>query len=775
VRKITKYLNVQQEIRENFNHELIGLVCSVVGMGLLFSLWRDPSMVPWLVKVAGWTAPWFALTLTIAGIVFMLNERAGYWSLEALVGAELLLFSLQANSFAINHKYVDWSMPLDGREGGQIGWALGSLFVAALGQSVAVSLLGLLTILGSVLLLCYTPLRYLLQILVHIFPDWHATWNKLIEFWCQWWSSILPQPIVDEGLETWEVSDEAAIFDDSVNRIEHSKSIQTESSPKVQHKVNTTIVDKSDINASPRYKTGRNPSSKRSPDEQISGKPDLTPAEPVVKQQKKSQVSKDPKRQTRPRPLRKAANLPSLDLLTPDSGSYGSIDVDWMSMMIEETLEDFNVPVKVIHVESGPTVTQFGVEPQFIERAGKKRKIRVNSIVNLADDLALALAAPSAMVSMHGIIASKAMKKSEGHLTLPLGRDTTGEPVLLDLARAPHLLIAGATGAGKSVCINTIITGLLMKHGPESLKFVMVDPKTVELPGYNGIPHLLGRVITDMDQVMGALTWLLLEMDDRYQLFRELGVRNLEDYNNIVRKEKKKDKSHKPLPYIVLIIDELADLMMTSAEDIESQLCRLAQKARATGIHLIIATQRPSTDVVTGLIKANFPTRIAFAVTSQIDSRVILDSPGAERLLGRGDMLLMRSDAAKLFRIQGCFVQDEEIEEIVRYWVADGKVKADGVTKPTIAPWNSMLDRMDDQNELLQDAIDVVRGKKSCSASVLQKALGITYPQASNLIEQLEKQKVLGPEQGSGRGRKVLLKPEEIENTENIEEEKGDE
>ncbi len=335
----------------------------------------------------------------------------------------------------------------------------------------------------------------------------------------------------------------------------------------------------------------------------------------------------------------------------------------------------------------------------------------------------------------------------------------------MDLTRAPHMLIAGATGAGKSVCINTIVTGLLMQHGPETLRFVMVDPKMVELPGYNGIPHLLGKVITEMDQVMGALTWLLLQMDDRYRLFQQVGVRNVEAYNALAQTPSKGKNSDKneltPLPYIVLIIDELADLMMTAAEDIERQICRLAQMARATGIHLILATQRPSVDVVTGLIKANFPTRIAFSVTSQTDSRVILDTPGAERLLGRGDMLMMRPDAAKLFRIQGCFVADDEIGRIVSFWKAQA-AEQESEHHTTVAPWTGLLDRVDDEDELLLDAIDMMRGLTTCSTSLLQRKLRVGYPKAAQLMDQLEAKGLVGPDLGGGQGRAVLLKNEEL-------------
>jgi DNA segregation ATPase FtsK/SpoIIIE, S-DNA-T family len=332
----------------------------------------------------------------------------------------------------------------------------------------------------------------------------------------------------------------------------------------------------------------------------------------------------------------------------------------------------------------------------------------------------------------------------------------------MDMARAPHLLIAGSTGSGKSVCINSIIMSLLMQHGPESLRFIMIDPKMVELPGYNGIPHLIGKVITDVNQVMGALTWLLLQMEDRYRLFREVGVRNIDAYNDLARQRKRGADALSPLPYTVLIIDELADLMMTAAEDIERQICRLAQMARATGIHLILATQRPSADVVTGLIKANFPSRIAFAVTSSIDSRVILDTPGAEQLLGRGDMLLMRPDSAKLSRVQGCLVVDDEINQVVDFW----KQSVPPESQPVVPPWNGLMDRTDQADEILNDAMDVLRGMQTCSTSMLQRKLRIGYPKAARLMEQLEDQGVVGPDMGGGQGREVLLKDEDEEDYE---------
>jgi len=319
----------------------------------------------------------------------------------------------------------------------------------------------------------------------------------------------------------------------------------------------------------------------------------------------------------------------------------------------------------------------------------------------------------------------------------------------------PHLLIAGATGSGKSVCINAIVCSLLMNNRAAVVRLLMVDPKMVELPAYNGIPHLLGQVITDTSQVTGALTWLTLQMDERYRTFAANGVRNIAEYN----RKAAKNRALPALPYIVLVIDELADLMMTAADDIERLICRLAQMARATGIHLVLATQRPSVDVITGLIKANFPARIAFAVTSQTDSRVILDTPGAEKLLGRGDMLFMAPDSAKLARIQGCFVSDREIDAIVDFWKSSQE--EDEADVPQVAPWVGLMDEMEERDELLEQALALLQTKSQISASLLQRQLRIGFPRAARLMEQLEEMGVVGPDEGGGRSRTVLLPAED--------------
>ncbi len=359
--------------------------------------------------------------------------------------------------------------------------------------------------------------------------------------------------------------------------------------------------------------------------------------------------------------------------------------------IIEHTLESFGAPATVVEINQGPTITQFGVEPNFLEmRGGKRTKVKVGKIASLADDLALALAAQSirvqapvpgkgyvgievpnvskAVVSLRDVMESAEFQKvaQKSPLAIGLGQNVSGQPIVADLAAMPHLLIAGTTGSGKSVCVNSIIAGLLLMNTPDVLKLVMIDPKRVELTGYNGIPHLAAPVVVEMERVIGTLQWALREMDHRYKLFAEVGARNISDYNKKITRESGREK----LAYIVIIIDELADLMMLAPEDTERAITRLAQMARATGIHVVIATQRPSVDVVTGLIKANFPARIAFAVASSTDSRVILDSTGAERLLGQGDMLFQSPDAAAPVRLQGTFVSDAELAKLIGYWRA---------------------------------------------------------------------------------------------------------
>jgi S-DNA-T family DNA segregation ATPase FtsK/SpoIIIE len=484
----------------------------------------------------------------------------------------------------------------------------------------------------------------------------------------------------------------------------------------------------------------------------------------------RSQTDESPQRAGR-----RSSSLPPLDLLVPSSKDPSrKADARYQAQLIEETLQGFGVPAEVKEINVGPAITQFGVEPGYIERPGpdgsiRRHRVRVSKISALVNDLALALAAAPirieapvpgrpivgievpnsdiSLVSLRGVLESDGFRKQKGLLRIPLGRDVSGAAVAVDLGAMPHLLIAGATGSGKSVCINSIITGLLCDHSPDDLKFLMVDPKMVELTGFNGIPHLLAPVIVDIEQVVGALAWVTRMMDGRYQKFSDVGARNIADFNKMAARR----RGEETLPYIIVIIDELADLMMMAPDETERYITRIAQMARATGIHLVIATQRPSTDVVTGLIKANFPARIAFAVTSQIDSRVILDTPGAERLLGRGDMLLMLPDSPKLQRLQGCFVSDDEMRKIVKFW----KETAGELPETVSRPWDGLMAEAG-QDDLLEEAIELVLETGRASTTFLQRRLGIGYPRASRLMDQLEEEGIVGPADGS-RPREVLL------------------
>lgn len=450
---------------------------------------------------------------------------------------------------------------------------------------------------------------------------------------------------------------------------------------------------------------------------------------------------------------------------------------------IEETLSSFGVPARVVEVNQGPTVTQFGVEPGYLERKDdkgrpRKTKIKVSKISALSNDLALALAAspirieapvpgrpivgievPNSQISLvglRGVIESDAFRSIPSKLRIALGQDVSGQAVAADLGAMPHLLIAGATGSGKSVCINSIIACLLLNNTPDDLRLIMVDPKMVELVPFNGIPHLLSPVVVDLERVVSVLKWATREMDRRYKLLSKASARNLEGYNRVAA-----SRGEKPLPYVVVVVDELADLMMLSPDEVERSICRIAQMARATGIHLVIATQRPSVDVVTGLIKANFPARISFAVTSQVDSRVILDTPGAEKLLGRGDMLFMSPESSKLQRLQGCFVSDQELARLTGHWkgmhVAADARPSDIVQRPL---WEDMVAAQaeaGDEDDLLQQAIEEVRRADKASISLLQRRLRIGYSRAARLIDILEERGIIGPEAGPGRAREVLL------------------
>ena len=446
---------------------------------------------------------------------------------------------------------------------------------------------------------------------------------------------------------------------------------------------------------------------------------------------------------------------------------------------LQKTLYSFGVTAKVENVSVGPAITRYEIKPA--------EGVRVSKIANLADDIALNLAAESIrieapipgkqavgieipnkeneIVHLRDILETDKFIDAKSKLTIALGKDVAGEAVMADIGKMPHVLIAGSTGSGKSVCINTLITSIIYKSKPSEVKLVMVDPKIVELSVYNGIPHLLIPVVTDPKKAAGALAWAVQEMENRYNLFAGKGVRDLKGYNNALEKE---DRENEKLPQIVIIIDELADLMMVAAKDVEDAICRLAQKARAAGMHLVIATQRPSVDVITGLIKANVPSRIAFAVSSQVDSRTILDMAGAEKLLGKGDMLFYPAGASKPTRIQGAFVDDKEVEKIVDFIKSNGDTKYNEEIIESIEKANSpdkdqkdVLDD-DDTDPLLDEAIETVIETQQASTSFIQRRFKVGYARAGRIIDQMEERGIISGYQGS-KPREVLMTKERWE------------
>ena len=633
--------------------EMVGLALLVFGVWAWVALIGHFSGSLFLRQLCGWGAYPLATALLIGGL-FLLLGRPAYerWRWELLVGLELSWLGSLTLSQLISPGDNPLEETLKPASGGLIGWALGSLLIRAFGQLSALAIALVVTLFGLWLIWQFLPRPAVTLIEAHPWASWRQTWKATLERIRTAW---ILSPADEEELKEWP---------DVVGE----------------------PLEGGSVTPSSLSEQSRRPGQQRKARDRQSGR-----AQPA-------------------KPLSRPGSLPPLDLLTPDERTeISEAAARDKANLIEQTLASFGVPARVVAIHVGPTVTQFGVEPLYIERNGLQRKVRVSRIQALSNDLALALAAPSirieapvpgrpyvgievpntrtALVSLRGVLESPEFQRLRSPLAIALGRDVSGAPAVADLARMPHLLIAGATGSGKSVCVNAIVTSLLLYNGPDRLRLLMIDPKRVELVGYNGIPHLLGPVVTDLKQVVGALMWMTLQMDERYRRFNAAGVRNLEAYNRKVARRAGEDG---PLPYIVLVIDELADLMITAPEEVERHICRLAQMARATGIHLVVATQRPSVDVITGLIKANFPARIAFAVASGIDSRVILDQPGAEKLLGRGDMLFMTPESGKLQRIQGCFVSDREIRAVVDFWRQTKLEKPPSAE--SLAPWAELLD-----------------------------------------------------------------------------------
>ncbi len=675
-----------------------------VTQGFLLTPWAA-----WLARWFGWGSYFIALGIGFGGFV-LLRRQAGSWSLGRIIWLELAALLTLSLLAVIGGNSLDRADA--GLDGGRLGWGiytLASMEIGPVWGAVVLTVLWLIAAMGG-------------------FGLW-----SLLERWLL------------------QIAGEA-----------HVESIQ----PPAQLPAEA-VADKKEKASVPRKKSAPLPPEFRT---------SLRPSE------KKSErpIKLPPRDET----------LPSLQILLAEQAVRADErTINQTAGMIMKTLSEFGIPATVIGYRVGPAVTQFAVQPGFIKKGNgdeedaQQMKVRVAQIASLEKDLTLALSAErlrieapvpgkpyvgievpnphSSVVRLRPILESDVYHRLGAPLAMPLGRDVSGQPVVADLARMPHLLIAGSTGSGKSVCITSLAAAFAMNNAPEDLRLVMIDSKMVELLRFNGLPHLYGKVETNVERILGVLRWVVLEMEHRYRLLEGARARDLDAYNRKISRRGEGEA----LPRIVVLIDELADLMMSAPDQTEHNLVRLAQMARATGIHLVVATQRPSTDVVTGLIKANFPARLAFAVASGVDSRVILDTTGAETLLGRGDMLFLNPEVGSPMRAQGVIVTDMEIERIIAHWQKVSEVPVDDTP-----PWEKLLTEPDENEDegLIEQAISIVKQSQRASASLLQRRLRIGYPRAARLLDQLEEMGVVGPSQGGGRERDVLLGPDDDqENGEN--------
>ena len=483
---------------------------------------------------------------------------------------------------------------------------------------------------------------------------------------------------------------------------------------------------------------------------------------------------------------KRKAYLPDINILNEEEMVLpDEEEINHKVVLIENTLLEFDVDIDIVDIQVGPTVTRYAVRPYRTNPDGTTERTRLGKIASYHTDLSLALSAkrlrleipvpgttymgievPNAQpstVTLRSVMESKAYydktRESKSPLLVPLGRDVSGQPMSIDLGKMPHTLIAGTTGSGKSVMIASVAASLLLNNHPDHVKLVMLDPKMVELSRFNGVPHLVGPVETDTERIIGVLKWCTREMDRRYKMLEEHAVRNIEGYNEQYG-SRRRGKDY--MPHMVIMIDEIGDLMMSQPEETERAITRLAQMARAVGMHLVIATQRPSVDVITGLIKANFPARIAFSVASGVDSRVVLDKVGAEQLMGRGDMLYLAPDAGAPVRVQGCFISDDEVRQIVEHWTDwyQDEIIAGNRKKIISGPWQRGLTRrqlLAETDPMLEEAIEYVVDSQEASASLIQRQLNLGYPRAARILDMLEELGVVGEPVGGGRARKVLI------------------
>lgn len=715
--------------------EIGGIILFVLAAVTLLALpgFTEAGWLGWwtslLRQLFGWGAYPLCLSAMLGGLHVALSkiERPYQITPAQVIGFELILLT----SLPLSHQLTSSALPdaYLGRGGGLIGWALSA---------------PLLDFFGPLL----TGLFYLSLLLYGVGLMTRVGWNDILD------SLRRTAAFLDAVAETVAPPERE-------EEVVAERPFSPPQSTVPQSTVPQPTVPQPQTNLA-------TPLPQPEPVATITPPPAATPATP-----------------TSPATSRRSRRLPHISLLE-QGGSFGlpENEIERKKQIIEQTLDDFGIPAAVTEIRRGPSVTQFGVEPGYLERTGSEgdvqlKKIRIGQIAALQKDLALALAvtrlriqAPIpgrgvvgvevpnddiSMVRLRPIIESAEFGRLPSPLAVGLGRDVTGSAVAVDLTRLPHLLIAGTTGSGKSVCLNALIANLVFNNNPDELHLIMIDPKKVELIRFNGLPHLIGGVEVEADRAVGVLRWLTAEMDRRYETFAHLGARNILSYNN--KAAQHSSPEIKPLPYIAVFIDELADLMHTYPGDVERTLCRLAQMARATGIHLVVATQRPSTDVITGLIKANFPARLSFSVASSTDSRVILDSVGAEQLLGKGDMLFLSPEASAPVRVQGVFVDDEEIGRIVTHWH-----NALPNFEPMAAPWESLIAKyalLDETDPLLETAIEIAQKQDNISTSLLQRRLRVGFPRAARIMEYLHEMGLVEDPETGGKTRRTLVDEED--------------
>lgn len=772
-----------QHIPPETKKDIIGGLLLVIGVISLLGFFTGENGVVsgWfshlLMMIAGWGGVVLPIVIMVSGIwlLFRNSDKLPRISPSRITGIVLLYFNLLTwFHFSI---HGDYSTVEQLRGGGYLGAFFSWILTSSLGNvGTVVVLLAFLLVAG--LFILDLPLSEISKLISSLFRG-TETLPKVAEV-----EKPKPVKIVSQPVQTVQ---KKSVFAESEPLPAGFNPIIMEEEPASVKKVPVYLVPNKkveDANGAPPQRT--TPVSATNSQSMTKSSSSASVADPASSVEKKpiNEPVVEPARPVKPV---KPWPMPSIEqVLDPVTTStiQGHLDKD-RAHIIEETLRSFSAPGHVVEIHRGPTITQYGVEPDFLETRNGKMRVRVAKISSLENDLALALAAPTirieapvpgksyvgievpnseiAVVGLREVLESDSYKKVKSSLKMALGKDVAGKPICADLTAMPHLLIAGTTNSGKSVCVNSILSSLLLNNSPTQLRMLLVDPKRVELTGYNYIPHLLAPVIVDADKVVGALQWAIREMEARYRLFSKARARNIVDYNKLGREQ---------IPYLVVVIDELADLMMLAPDDTERCVTRLTQLARATGIHLIIATQRPSVDVVTGLIKANMPARISFMVASNTDSRVILDQPGAEKLLGRGDMLYQAPDSPAPVRLQGTYVSDHEIQLLVDTWktIAFNYNLADPTPDPYANASTEMISSdsvlkqgslwgdsgEDNQDPMLDEAIKTVRREGKASVSMLQRRLRVGYNRAARLVDKMEEIGIVGPLEIGSQVREIL-------------------